>query len=185
MSKSSWPADGGRGWPPHAVETLEQLWKAGDLSASQIARRLGVSRNAVLGKVFRLGLSGQRAPSPLRTSRPPTPQRRRPSHPAERRRIGARSASPTEAPASASPPLEPALEAAASETELPGLVAHLEDLAPDACHWPCGDPKAADFAFCGRRTLSPPYCVAHDRRAYRKGAVASLSQLLKLAARSS
>src|SRR4051812_12491117 len=50
-------------WTDDRVEQLKKLWEAG-LSASQIAAELGnVTRNAVIGKVHRLGLSG-RAKSP-------------------------------------------------------------------------------------------------------------------------
>jgi GcrA cell cycle regulator len=174
------PCADGRGWSPDRVEVLQRLWKAGDLSASRIAERLGVSRNAVLGKVFRLGLSGQRPPAPSRPLH--AAPRRRASRQVEARRIAPPKASPSEARSRAGGPVRAADTA---ESELPGLVARLEDLTSAACHWPCGDPKAPDFAFCGRRTSSPPYCAAHDRRAHRKGAGASLSQLLKLAVLSS
>ena len=47
------------GWTPTRVETLSSLWRDG-LSASQVAKALGgVTRNAVIGKVHRLGLSGR------------------------------------------------------------------------------------------------------------------------------
>ncbi|HEY9235306.1 MAG TPA: GcrA family cell cycle regulator, partial [Phenylobacterium sp.] len=51
------------GWTDERVESLKKLWQDG-LSASQIAKQLGgVTRNAVIGKVHRLGLSGRAAPS--------------------------------------------------------------------------------------------------------------------------
>src|SRR5690242_21422252 len=65
------------GWTDERVETLKKLWLDG-LSASQIAKQLGgVTRNAVIGKVHRLGLSGRAAPSqPARpTYKPPRPVR--------------------------------------------------------------------------------------------------------------
>ena len=50
------------GWTDERVELLKKLWQDG-LSASQIAKQLGgVTRNAVIGKVHRLGLSGRAAP---------------------------------------------------------------------------------------------------------------------------
>src|SRR5579871_2054875 len=66
------------GWTDERGETLKKLWLDG-LSASQIAKQLGgVTRNAVIGKVHRLGLSGRATPShPSRTTfkapRPPRP----------------------------------------------------------------------------------------------------------------
>ena len=51
------------GWTDERVANLKKLWLDG-LSASQIAKQLGgVTRNAVIGKVHRLGLSGRAAPS--------------------------------------------------------------------------------------------------------------------------
>src|ERR1044072_1581830 len=50
-------------WTDDRVDLLKRLWADG-LSASQIAGELGgITRNAVIGKVHRLGLSG-RAKSP-------------------------------------------------------------------------------------------------------------------------
>ena len=54
-------------WTDERVEMLKKLWADG-LSASQIAAELGgITRNAVIGKVHRLGLSG-RAKSPSSSS---------------------------------------------------------------------------------------------------------------------
>src|SRR5437879_13499572 len=63
-------------WSEDRVEQLKKLWEAG-LSASQIAAELGsVTRNAVIGKVHRLGLSG-RAKSP--SSAAPRQRKARPA----------------------------------------------------------------------------------------------------------
>ena len=67
------------GWTEGRVAELKKLWAEGH-SASQIAKRLGgVTRNAVIGKVHRLGLSGRATPSrpvkrPPRLARPKPPQ---------------------------------------------------------------------------------------------------------------
>src|ERR1041385_8441596 len=59
-------------WTDDRVEQLKTLWTEG-LSASQIARVLGgVTRNAVIGKVHRLGLAGRAVPA--RVDRPRLPQ---------------------------------------------------------------------------------------------------------------
>src|ERR1043165_8904037 len=63
-------------WTDDRVELLKRLWADG-LSASQIAGELGgITRNAVIGKVHRLGLSGRaKAPSSPRPRRPHAPAR--------------------------------------------------------------------------------------------------------------
>ena len=71
-------------WTEERIEELRKLWGEG-LSASQIANTLGgVSRNAVIGKIHRLGLSGRvktprsparRAPAAVRPAKPKTQPR--------------------------------------------------------------------------------------------------------------
>ena len=71
------------GWTEERVAELKKLWAEGH-SASQIAKRLGsVTRNAVIGKVHRLGLSGRATPSrpvkrPPRLARPKPQQQQLP-----------------------------------------------------------------------------------------------------------
>jgi GcrA cell cycle regulator len=149
-------------WDDLTVETLTTLWAQGDLSAADIARRLGVSRNAVLGKVHRLGLSNRRPPRLVRKPKPTAPRRpnwtRSPSPRRSRAQPLLRRSFGGEATPSPSP---------APRDELPGLVAHLEDLPPRTCHWPVGDPADPGFCFCGREADPGPYCLEHDRVAHR------------------
>jgi GcrA cell cycle regulator len=61
-------------WTDERVETLKRMWGEG-ASASQIAKELGgVTRNAVIGKVHRLGLSnrnqGKEEADPIETPEP-------------------------------------------------------------------------------------------------------------------
>jgi GcrA cell cycle regulator len=138
------------GWTDERVELLKRLWLDG-LSASQIAKQLGgVTRNAVIGKVHRLGLSGRAAPSQparpvFKAPRPP-----RPAHtPAPRR---------AETQQVAAPPPVFYVEEPGSATVLT-LGAHM-------CKWPIGDPATDNFTFCGRRSGDGPYCNEHARMAY-------------------
>lgn len=148
------------GWTDERVANLKKLWLDG-LSASQIAKQLGgVTRNAVIGKVHRLGLSGRAAPSQpsrptLRVSRPRPTQA--PSAP---RRIepAPRSAAPV--PAQPRPVMP----------DLPGTATVLT-LGSHMCKWPIGDPSSNEFSFCGRRSdEGHPYCVEHSRVAYQPAA---------------
>ena len=150
------------GWTDERVETLKKLWLDG-LSASQIAKHLGgVTRNAVIGKVHRLGLSGRAAPSqPAR----PAFKAPRPPRPAANAVPVARRAAPPQAREAAvsarasSPPSAPQPEERGVATVLT-LGAHM-------CKWPIGDPATDDFTFCGRRSADDgPYCVEHARVAY-------------------
>jgi GcrA cell cycle regulator len=143
------------GWTDERVEVLKKLWLEG-LSASQIAKQLGgVTRNAVIGKVHRLGLSGRAAPSQptrpaFRTPRPP-----RPAAPSVTHR---RAEAPRPEPRPAPRPL-PYIEEPGTATVLT-LGAHM-------CKWPIGDPASSEFTFCGRRAADEgPYCVEHARVAY-------------------
>lgn len=63
-------------WTPERVEQLTRLWDEG-LPAAEIGRRLGLTKNAVIGKVHRIALSPrvvtvlpERKPSPLDFSGP-------------------------------------------------------------------------------------------------------------------
>jgi GcrA cell cycle regulator len=141
------------GWSETRVTTLSQLWRDG-LSASQIAKQLGgVTRNAVIGKVHRLGLSGRAAASaPARAPRTATPRPTRP-----RRVVLA-------APAVRKPPVL----AFAPAPEGPGLIGDMALLGAHVCKWPIGDPKSPDFSFCGRQA-DGRYCAAHEQTGVRPG----------------
>jgi GcrA cell cycle regulator len=142
-----------RGWSIDRVTSLCRLWREG-LSASQIAKQMGgVTRNAVIGKVHRLGLTGRGAPSLPRTGTPrDTRPRRAPkaTNTASHRICASRR---TPSPAA---------------SEGPGLVDDLVNLKPHACKWPIGDPKRPEFSFCGRST-DGVYCAAHAALAFRPG----------------
>jgi GcrA cell cycle regulator len=158
------------GWTDERVETLKKLWLEG-LSASQIAKHLGgVTRNAVIGKVHRLGLSGRAAPSqPTRPAfKAPRPPRPVVSHPVARRAV-------EHAPAPR--PI--------TYVEEPGTATVLT-LGAHMCKWPIGDPSTDDFTFCGRRSAGEgPYCVEHARVAYqppqskKKGSASELARSLR------
>ena len=146
---------GGGTWTPERVEQLKILTDAG-LSCAQVARRLGVSRNAVIGKLNRLGLSRGRPPAAARpaTAQSAAPRLRRPGIMAQRQILRAVYA---EAP----PPAQDVTIAGAERCSL-------LDLAKGKCRWPISDPGAADFAFCGNAAVHGlPYCTGHARLAYR------------------
>jgi GcrA cell cycle regulator len=145
----------GATWTRERVEQLRSLTEAG-LSCAQIARKLGVSRNAVIGKLNRLGISRGRTPAAARPPAPPSmaARPRRPNILAQRQILRAVYA---EAPA-------PAADAAIAG----GGRCSLLDLAKGKCRWPLSDPGASDFSFCGNAAVAGlPYCAGHARLAYR------------------
>ncbi len=157
------------GWTDERVEMLKKLWLDG-LSASQIAKQLGgVTRNAVIGKVHRLGLSGRAAPSqPARpVFKAPRPPRPMVASPPVHRRVVIEQPAITPAPTPVPAPIAaPAEICAVALVEQRGTATVLT-LGAHMCKWPIGDPATDDFTFCGRRASDEgPYCVDHARVAY-------------------
>ena len=150
-------------WNEERVELLRKLWSE-SLSASQIAGRLGsVTRNAVIGKVHRLGLSGRATTSRLKTHRP-------------RQRM-ANIKRPTNTkpryPVAGNPTVRGLFEGEAYVPPAEELVIPLAErksiqtLTECSCRWPIGDPQMADFHFCGKsKVVGLPYCEHHARRAF-------------------
>lgn len=165
------------GWTAERVEVLTRLWKDGR-SCSEIARKLGgVTRNACIGKIHRLGLMGRiqaykpgrpfaapKAPRP-----PPPPKAPKEARPKAALKIAGRGAVFVEAearlPRATVPECE---EARGSETIL--------TLRPRMCRWPIGDTRDPDFSFCGCDAPDGPYCTtsldangrSHRDRAYQQ-----------------
>lgn len=162
-------------WTEERVELLKKLWNDG-LSASQIAGELGnVTRNAVIGKVHRLGLSG-RAKNPAASSAPRParkPAARTPSHPM------AGNGGMTRGANALAPQYAPEAEAETEAAPRPSedvVVPFSErvtimDLREYMCRWPMGDPTTPEFRFCGARSSTGlPYCTHHSRIAYQPAA---------------
>lgn len=152
------------GWTEERVELLKKLWSEG-LSASQIAARLGnVTRNAVIGKVHRLSLSG-RAKQASSNPRPRKVRPASPHRPTTRHFIAGNTALKTHAqPAPRRLPPPVPLE----DIVVPiSLNLSLLDLNEQTCKWPSGDPDSEDFHFCGHKSWNGlPYCHYHSRVAY-------------------
>ena len=149
-------------WTDERVELLKRLWSEG-LSASQIASRLGsVTRNAVIGKVHRLGLSGRATTSRMKTHRPRT------------RMANAKRPVKPRFPQAGNPAVRAlymdaeAYVPPAEEIEIPLAERKtIQTLTECSCRWPIGDPASAEFFFCGGKPItSLPYCAHHSRIAY-------------------
>ena len=140
-------------WTPERVDQLKIYFEAG-LSCRDIAVNIGVSRNAVIGKLSRLNLT--------RT----TPEERR----ARRKKSAVHAAQR----ATAKQQLQ--LLQAVYETEpydAPVVSVNncsLFELSEQRCRWPISSPGADDYCFCGNTPLGGmPYCPGHYRLAYQSG----------------
>jgi GcrA cell cycle regulator len=125
-------------WDDKRLEKLKKLWEMG-LPISQIGEKLGVSRNAIAGKVHRMGLPKRQSPIAGGNKSGASPARRKPE---------------------ATPIL--------NRSDLPLKLA-LRNItwSRSKCSWPIGDPQSTDFHFCGDNVVTgKPYCNTHCFDAY-------------------
>jgi GcrA cell cycle regulator len=141
-------------WTSARVEQLKACVKAG-YSCSQIGAEIGVTRNAVIGKLNRLGLS---RPKVIAVKEP------------ERKRDAWRPRTLTQRQILMKlPPEARTAEEAIALVKGPGC--SLLELSPGKCRWPLSEPGTEAFCFCGNRQVEGlPYCVGHARIAYKSSA---------------
>jgi GcrA cell cycle regulator len=147
-------------WNEETIGKLRAFWAEG-LSTAEIGRRMGISKNAVVGKAHRLNLPSR--PSPIR----------RDGERSARRRLPRRVHGPTLPALSASMtpmPVEP--PRVVVERPVPVLRAVCLPR-PGArvtpCCWPIGEPGTRNFRFCDTDAIAgKPYCEDHAALAYVK-----------------
>jgi len=147
----------GEAWDDETLALLKRLWSEGKTATAIAAALGGMSRSAVLGKIFRLRLGAaggapkaKRAAKagnkkPLAATRHPAPSRRR---------RGRTMTDPAKAPRAP----------AGSRRKT------LLELTNTCCRWPLSRPGGKGFFFCGAADADieggKPYCDRHMRRAY-------------------
>ena len=182
-------------WTDERVDLLSRLWLEGK-SASQIAAALGggLTRNAVIGKVHRLGLAGRVKSAAIASSGTGEAGALHGSEalgglseasPAPRRSVARSSAAAVSAPGSAvasaravhgntalaiveAAVVAPARALVPDEVVVPlSLRVTIVDLRESMCKWPLGDPSSAEFRYCGSpASTGAPYCQYHGKLAY-------------------
>jgi GcrA cell cycle regulator len=144
-------------WTAERIALLKSRFEAG-LSCREIAADIGVTRNAVIGKLARLNLTrensgGERRP-PRKKAAKGQGLRTTPRHQYEM--LQALYAEP-----------QPVADDEPTQSE---HRCSLLELSEERCRWPISSPGAEDFCFCGTMPLEGlPYCARHTRLAYRPG----------------
>lgn len=133
-------------WTDELIARLRALWAEGH-SAAEIGRRMGISKNAVVGKAHRLDLPARPSPIILKGAK------RQPRMLPKLRAKG---------------PLALLAEPVRPHVPRPAAFVATPPVARHACCWPFGDPGTPSFRFCGDPGLQgKPYCVEHCGLAYR------------------
>lgn len=160
--------EAGLSWTDERVALLRRLWEDGQ-SASKIAAQLGgVTRNAVIGKVHRLGLAGRvksGEDAPVVVMKPNEVEKPAVAASAPEPAVVVSHRPAPEFPQTATPaPVASAPEPAAIAVSQRVTIM---DLRESMCRWPLGDPTTPEFRFCGARSITGlPYCTHHAEIAY-------------------
>jgi GcrA cell cycle regulator len=160
-------------WAEETIIRLRELWSEGH-STAEIGRRLGVSKNAVVGKAHRLDLSAR--PSPIRREGTGGSSQRAPV-----RRLAGPTLPPLACtgiggtPAQPSPRAVPAAVSAAPRSVAAPPPREAPSPPPRpygrviTCCWPIGEPGTRSFRFCDAESVpGKPYCAEHAQLAYVK-----------------
>ena len=137
-------------WNQQKVEDLKKLWNEG-VATSRIGEQLGFTKNAVIGKAFRLGLERRQnsrkktahsqsisSVTMYRETSSPSPSQITPKREVTRRR-----------------------EKFSFKKSIVGTGSF------KSCQWPIGDPLEDGFHYCGAQNIpTKPYCIEHYKKAY-------------------
>jgi len=158
-------------WTDKMVEDLKIMWKQG-LTTGEIGKRLGVSKNSIVGKVHRLQLDAR--PSPIKKKddtavkapvkeKIAAPVKKAPEKEIKKVKEVKKEEKVEKAVFRPIAPPSPAPKAPiAGNIKLANLDNH-------TCRWPIGDPKDENFHFCGKRIkVGQTYCDEHAAVAYVK-----------------
>ena len=176
-------------WTDKMVEDLKKMWKDG-MTTGEIGKKLGVSKNSIVGKVHRLGLSGRPSPikkkdpsekssaapseTPKNTATTPNSKKEKSSSISTSTVSASKEDKNTSEKKSSAPTAEPVLEEVVFTPVLKknpqkNGKTTLVDLDNHTCRWPIGDPKDENFHFCGKKVkIGQTYCDEHAAIAYVK-----------------
>lgn len=170
-------------WTDKKIEKLKKLWGKG-LSAAEIGKKLDFSKNAIVGKVHRLGLSNRI--SPIKSSKPKV-KKEEGVTPVSKEKVEAKIE--VKKVIKTSPIQEKTLKKVVSHPVKNESLANISkvslknkktsaglsllELTSDLCCWPIDDINSENFHFCGKKVFkNKPYCLEHCAIAYTTSATA-------------
>lgn len=158
-------------WTDEMVDQLREMWKQG-LTTGEIGKRLGVSKNSIVGKVHRLGLSGRPSPIKKKDGSDVVAEKKEPVEnitKTTKTKIEKTPAPKAEKKVEEKVEIEEKIEISTSVSHHHNGKTSLTDLDNHTCRWPIGDPKDENFHFCGRKVrIGQTYCDEHANIAYVK-----------------
>ncbi|WP_343893401.1 GcrA family cell cycle regulator [Craurococcus roseus] len=154
-------------WTAKSIDLLRALWAEGH-STAEIGRRMGVTKNAIVGKAHRLDLPAR--PSPIRKLEglgvPSSAPRRKPAAAAHDAAPAIAAAAARAVPQAPQPQPVPRPSAAPAPV-VSAQVSHFPRASLRSCCWPIGEPGQREFRFCGCEAApGKPYCAEHAAIAY-------------------
>jgi GcrA cell cycle regulator len=160
-------------WTDKKIEKLKKLWEKG-FSAAEIGKKLDFSKNAIVGKVHRLGLSNRNSPiksasvksaASVHTIAPKAGKKTEVS-PARSIAGGGRPGPRPPLSGSSGESVKQPFRIVSKMKKPPVGVSMLE-LTSDMCCWPIDDVNSENFHFCGKKVFkNKPYCLEHCAIAY-------------------
>ena len=135
-------------WNQQKVEDLKKLWSEG-VATSRIGEQLGFTKNAVIGKAFRLGLERRQ-------------NSRKKTQPA-----AFSSTTLYRETSSSSPSISVKKEPVRRREKFSFKKSIVGTGSFRSCQWPIGDPLEEGFHYCGGQNIpTKPYCIDHYKKAY-------------------
>jgi GcrA cell cycle regulator len=173
-----------KGWDNATLKKLKSLTGKG-LSTAEIGKRLGMSKNAIVGKLNRLGWNPKAAGAPApktavkktakapvkKVAAKPAPKAKPTAKAPVKKEVAKPVAKPVAAKAKPAPKAAPAPKSSPKNLAMhQRIIQHslsMASLKPNQCRWPIGDPDSENFHFCGAPVfVGKPYCYEHCKQAY-------------------
>ena len=167
-----------KGWDNATLKKLKALTGKG-LSTSEIGKRLGMSKNAIVGKLNRLGWNAKAggatagAEKNAEVKKPddkPVVAKKttvKKSEPAKKTSVKATVTKTTPKVAEAKTDAKTTAKNLAMHQRIIQHSLEMANLKPNQCRWPIGDPDSEHFHFCGETVfIGKPYCYEHCKQAY-------------------